>query len=115
MESTKPETLARTSTVSTAAKRPVYSSHSVMSFCTGRATVTDGAGGAAVAAGLLSQPISHDAVMNRESCRNARTIAVPPLDISNPINPKAAFNHHSFSHSTRKSNSSLHDPAGERL
>src|SRR5262252_7219254 len=96
MESTKPETLARTSTVSTAAKRPVYSSHSVMSFCTGRATVTDGAGGAAVAAGLLSQPTSHDAVMNRQSSRNARTIALPPLHTLNPISLQAAFNHDQF-------------------
>src|SRR5258707_9321554 len=96
MESTKPETLARTQTVSPAANRPVYSSNSVMTLCTGRATVTDGAGGAAVAAGLLSQPTSHDAVTNRESNNNARSIALPPLHISNPIRLKAAFNHDQF-------------------
>jgi hypothetical protein len=31
----KPETRGRTSTVATAAKRPVYSSHSVISLCSG--------------------------------------------------------------------------------
>src|SRR5258708_35231257 len=96
MESTKPEALARTSTVSTAAKRPVYSSHSVMSFCTGRATVTDGVGGAAVAAGLLSQLTNHDAVTNRESNNNARSIALPPLHISNPTRLKTPFHHDQF-------------------
>src|SRR5215510_1603784 len=55
-ESMNPETRARTSTLSTAAKRPVNSSHSVMTFCTGCATVTAGGGGAELAAGLRSQP-----------------------------------------------------------
>src|SRR5262252_6401217 len=44
--SMNPETRARTSTCSTATKRPVYSSHSVIVFCSGCATVTGGAGGA---------------------------------------------------------------------
>src|SRR5258707_12451997 len=91
MESTKPETLARTSTVSPAANRPVYSSHSVMTLCTGPATVTDGAGGAAVAAGLLSQPTSHDAAANRESNNNARSLALPPPHILKPISPTTSF------------------------
>src|SRR5215212_4870121 len=56
MESRKPDTRARTSTVFIAAKRPVYSSHSVIFFCTGTATVTAGGAGAELAAGLPSQP-----------------------------------------------------------
>ena len=63
----KPETLARTSTVSTASKRPVYSSHSVMVFCSGRAATTDGGGGAAPAAGLPSQPTKAWAASNRKA------------------------------------------------
>src|SRR5258708_17603965 len=51
-----PDTLARISTVSSAVKRPVYSSHSVMLFCSGCDTVTVGGGGAEPAVGLLSQP-----------------------------------------------------------
>ena len=58
MESMKPETRARTSTVSSASKRPVYSSHSVIDFCSGFETVTGGGGGAPPATGLLSQPAS---------------------------------------------------------
>ena len=61
----KPETRARISTVSNAVKRPVYSSHSVMLFCSGCDTVTAG-GGAELAAGLLSQPASTLAVSIRE-------------------------------------------------
>ena len=80
----KPDTLARTSTVSTAWKRPVYSSHSVMDFCSGWATVTGGGGGAAVAAGL-SQPASITAETSRELNRIARAIelaSVLPTDAS---------------------------------
>src|SRR5712672_4315350 len=73
-ESMKPETLARTSTVSTAAKRPVYSSHSVIVFCSGLAVVTGGAGGAALVAGLLSHPTSKCAVSSRALGRSARVI-----------------------------------------
>src|SRR5262249_3934116 len=113
MESTKPETLARTSTVSTAAKRPVYSSHSVMSLCTGRATVTDGAAGAALAAGVLSQPASDDTVMNRQSSRIARTIALPSLHIPNP-SLKAAFNEdQSLTKSSQINLWPLREPAAE--
>src|ERR1700730_11111181 len=91
MESTKPETLARTSTVSTAVKRPVYSSHSVMTFCNGRATVTGGAGGAAEAAGLLSQPANHNAMTNRELSRNARPIEFVSVSRIDPTGRKVAF------------------------
>src|SRR5215213_5244003 len=56
MESRKPDTRARISTVLVAAKRPVYSSHSVIFFCTGVETVTAGGAGAELAAGLPSQP-----------------------------------------------------------
>src|SRR5258707_9488134 len=73
-ESMKPETLARTSTVSTAAKRPVYSSHSVIGFWSGLAVVTGGAGGAALVAGLLSHPTSMCAVTSRALGRSARGI-----------------------------------------
>src|SRR5579862_76412 len=65
-ESMKPETLARTSTVSKAVKRPVYSSHSVMLFCSGCATVTVGGGGE-LAAGLRSQPANTLAISMRET------------------------------------------------
>ena len=44
----KPETRARISTVSTAVNRPVYSSHSVIIFSSGRETVTGGGGGEAL-------------------------------------------------------------------
>jgi hypothetical protein len=55
MDSTKPDTRARISTVSTAVKRPVYSSHSVIDFWSGFETVTDAGRGAAVLpTGLLS-------------------------------------------------------------
>src|SRR5215208_4154719 len=64
MESMKPETRARTSTVSTAVKRPVNSSHSLMTFCSGRATATEGGGGTELAAGLPSQPTSACAANN---------------------------------------------------
>src|SRR5205809_5946193 len=62
----KPETRARTSTRPTASNRPVYSSHSVITFCSGLATVTGGGGGAGAATGLLSQPASKAAVSSRE-------------------------------------------------
>src|SRR5580704_9690860 len=61
-----PETLARISTVSNAVKRPVYSSHSVMLFCSGCATVTLGGGGA-LEADLPSQPASTLAISSRET------------------------------------------------
>src|SRR6185312_3889715 len=56
MESMNPDTRARMSTVANASKRPVYSSHSVMDFCSGFETVTGGGGGGPPATGLLSQP-----------------------------------------------------------
>src|SRR5580700_3187698 len=62
-----PETLARISTVSNGVKRPVYSSHSEMLFCSGCATVTVGGGGPELAAGLPSQPASRLAISNRET------------------------------------------------
>src|SRR5258706_7395396 len=73
-ESMKPETLARTSTVSTAAKRPVYSSHSVIVFCSGLAVVTGGAGGGALVARPLSHPTKMCAVRSRATWGNARVI-----------------------------------------
>ena len=75
MESMKPDTRARTSTVSTAAKRPVYSSHSVIVFCSGCETVTGGGGGAAPATGLLSQPASMPA-------NNAATMKTAALSMA---------------------------------
>src|SRR5262249_52143812 len=72
--SMNPETRARTSTCSTAAKRPVYSSHSVIVFCNGWATVTGGGGGAEPVAGLLSQLASACATRTREPHRIARVI-----------------------------------------
>src|ERR1700690_3376304 len=71
----KPETRARTSTDSNAVKRPVYSSHSVMVFCSGRATVTGGGGGAAPATGLRSQPASSWGVSRMEHRAIARIMA----------------------------------------
>src|SRR5215470_9148939 len=75
-ESMKPETRARTSTLSTAVKRPVNSSHSVMTFCTGCATVTDGGGGAAPAAGLRSQPARERAAKSSRLNRMPRVIGL---------------------------------------
>src|SRR5258708_35523516 len=51
-----PDPLGGISAVSNAVKRQVYSSHSVMLFCSGCDTVTVGRGGAEPAVGLLSQP-----------------------------------------------------------
>src|ERR1700693_50427 len=62
-----PETLARISTVSNGVKRPVYSSHSVMLFCSGCATVTVGGGGPELAAGLPSQPANTLPISMRET------------------------------------------------
>src|SRR5262245_22868311 len=56
--SMNPETRARTSTCSTATNRPVYSSHSVIVFCSGCATVTGGGGGAEAAPGRLSPQLA---------------------------------------------------------
>ena len=78
----KPETRARTSTVSTAMNRPVYSSHSVIVFCIGRDTVTGGGGGAAPAPGLLSQPASRPA--NNAATIKRRTPVMGPYFI--PVN-----------------------------
>src|SRR5262249_33996329 len=75
-ESMKPETRARTSTLSTAVKRPVNSSHSVMTFCTGCATVTDGGGGAEPAAGLRSQPARERAANSSRLNRMPRVIGL---------------------------------------
>ena len=75
----KPETLARTSTLATAVKRPVYSSHSVTVFCSGRATVTGGGGGAELAAGLPSQPASNWAMSSIEPRTVARVIEFSSL------------------------------------
>src|ERR1700676_3208370 len=61
-----PETRARISTVSNGVKRPVYSSHSVMLFCSGCATVTAGGGGE-MAAGLPSQPARALGISSRET------------------------------------------------
>ncbi len=76
MESMKPETRARTSTVSTAVNRPVYSSHSVIVFWSGRATVTGG-GEAAVSAGLRSQPAKPCAARTSRPNETPRTISPP--------------------------------------
>src|SRR5579863_9018260 len=73
-ESMNPETLARTSTVSNGVKRPVYSSHSVMLFCSGCATVTVGGGGPELAAGLRSQLANMLAISNRETKGTMRFI-----------------------------------------
>src|SRR6266700_3615560 len=101
MESTKPETLARTSTVSTAVKRPVYSSHSVMIFCNGRATVTGGAGGAPEAACLLSQPTNHNAMTNREISRNVRPIEFVSVSTIDPTGRRVAFHRERISYTAR--------------
>src|SRR4051794_18736135 len=77
MESMNPETRARTSTVATAANRPVYSSHSVIVFWSGLATVTDGGGGDELAAGLLSQPTSVWAASSRMPGTIPRVMVFP--------------------------------------
>src|SRR6476620_4689511 len=73
IESMKPDTRARTSTVSTAAKRPVYSSHSVILFCSGVATVTDG-GGPDLATGAPSQPATRYATGSKRQPRTDHVI-----------------------------------------
>src|SRR3954471_4166810 len=77
MESIKPDTRARTSTVATGTNRPVYSSHSVIDFCSGFDTVTGGGGGAALATGLLSQPASGPA--NNAATIKWRTPIIGPI------------------------------------
>ena len=61
------------------ANRPVYSSHSVIFFCSGRATVTAGGLGAAPAAGLPSQPASRWDVSNRATNRDCAGHGVFPI------------------------------------
>src|SRR5262245_5822438 len=78
MDSTNPDTRARTSTVFTATKRPVYSSHSVIFCCTGFETVTAGSCGA-FAAGLLSQPAKVSAVNRTAHNGNRRIIGCSPI------------------------------------
>src|SRR5882724_12400379 len=79
MESMKPDTRARTSTVATATNRPVYSSHSVIGFCSGLETVTGGGGGAAPAPDLLSQPASK--LANNAATIKRRTPVMGPYFI----------------------------------
>src|SRR5262245_2844318 len=74
--SMNPETRARTSTCSTATKRPVYSSHSVIVFFSGCATVTGGGGGAEAATGLPSQLASACAMSTRALRGNTRVIGI---------------------------------------
>src|SRR5215470_19710978 len=78
IESMKPETRARISTVATAVNRPVYSSHSVIFLCSGCDAVTGGGAGAALAIGLLSQPASRLAANSNEIRRIARVIGLAP-------------------------------------
>src|SRR5215813_12966037 len=87
----KPETRARTSTLSTATNRPVYSSHSVICFCNGRATVTGGGGGAAPAACLLSQPVSAWAASARKPNKAARMMTAG-MGLSSGIASIIAYN-----------------------
>src|SRR5580692_1011617 len=103
----KPETLARISTVSNEVKRPVYSSHSVMLFCSGCDTVTAGAG-AELEVGLLSQPASTLAVSIREPNSTMRFMGsflqhvatrLGPLTRRNQASSKHTYT--SLSHATR--------------
>src|SRR5215467_9020043 len=87
----KPETRARTSTLSTATNRPVYSSHSVICFCNGRATVTGGGGGAAPAACLVSQPVSAWATSARKPNKAARMMTAG-MGLSSGIASIIAYN-----------------------
>ncbi len=80
MESMKPETRARTSTVFTATKRPVYSSHSVIASASARETVTAGGCGPALAAGLLSQPARARLQTERRQAAMRVSSIVLPLD-----------------------------------
>src|ERR1700741_1992518 len=73
----KPETRARTSTVSTATNRPVYSSHSVIFFCSGRDTVTGGGACTALATGCESQ--LHNKCANRNSEHKDTVRVIEPL------------------------------------
>ena len=65
-----PEIRARTSTVSTELKRPVYSSHSTTFFSTGFATDTDGGGGPPGACACCFSP------------QEARTKAAKPMRLA---------------------------------
>src|SRR3954451_6697766 len=78
MDSIKPDTRARTSTVATGTKRPVYSSHSVIDFCSGFETVTGGGGDATPAPGLLSQP-AKTAASNAATIKRRAPIIGPYL------------------------------------
>ena len=84
----KPDTRARTSTVSTAVKRPVYSSHSATTLGIGFATVTAGGDGAEPATGLLSQPPKKCAarqISNNEARLHGCTLLnVAPVEIITP-------------------------------
>src|SRR5262245_687590 len=78
IESMKPETRERTSTDSTAEKRPVNSFHSVTALCSGFATVTGGGDVAALAAGLPSQPADRLAITNKVAETMRRFIEFAP-------------------------------------
>src|ERR1700742_3828085 len=76
IESMNPETRERTSTVAKASNRPVYSSHSVIDFWIGCETVTEGGGGVALLACLLSQPATAQARTVANAKMAARVIRV---------------------------------------
>src|SRR5882757_5704599 len=76
MESIKPETRARTSTVANATNRPVYSSHSVTLSCKGLDTVTAGNGGAELA-DLSPQPLKARAANRPTDIGIERVIGCP--------------------------------------
>src|ERR1700686_2964225 len=102
----KPETRARISTVSNGVKRPVYSSHSVMLFCSGCATVTAGGGGE-LAAGLPSQPASAGARSSRATKGTMRFMGFISPAHCDPELPK--------SHAARRPPALPHQPRQQHV
>ena len=75
----KPEMRARTSTVSMASNRPVYSSHSTTSFSSGLATETAGGGEAAGAWAAFSLQAVKPSAKSPKTNRAARNFGWPRI------------------------------------